>query len=146
MRGGHRVHIVNFADGCFLTVKFFAIPGRHAGLTKAIARHIRHIGFAENCIGAIGTAMQRFGARSRIRDLVEMGGKIVAGAVVEIVAARFAARIRRFCRCICTFRGGAAARRKKCNHQNRNTSASKAFWPFLLENARKMAFQAFFCC
>lgn len=57
MSRGHGKHVVNFANGRFLPVKFFAIPRCNATLPKRRERRHRRIVYAEHVVRAISKAM-----------------------------------------------------------------------------------------
>ena len=117
VRGGHAVHVVGFAARGFLSVELAAVPASDAAFAVGADFTQGGVIAAEHRIGPVGESMQGFLAWHRIRNDVEIVGRIVAGPIVEVVAAALGDRRRGF------FRGRRLANRRHRRGHGRWRSA-----------------------
>ena len=83
----HLVHIVDFAGGCHLSMKFLAIPTAFAALPERTAIGKWRVRFAEHDVGAIASPRIRFDLRFGIREIVQPSRRRIPRAVILIIAA-----------------------------------------------------------
>ncbi len=106
MRRRHRVHVVDLAGRRALAVELAAVPGADAALPVRRARQVRHVVDAEHVVRTVRAARVLLDARHGVGKQVEVGRRMVAGPVVEVVAAALPRRARRV-------RGDAGVRRRR---------------------------------
>ena len=86
MSGGHRVHVIGLAAGGFLAVKLAPVPRARTALTEHAVARDWHIGAAKHHIGPVGGAAQgRLVDRNRIGRGLEIGRRIIPGAIILVV-------------------------------------------------------------
>src|SRR5690606_17321464 len=91
MGGGHGVHVVGFAIGCFLAMEFPAVPGRRALLTEWLFVADRRVSFAEYDIRPEVCSGMLLQARHGVRYGLDIRGYVGSRPVIFVVAAAAAA-------------------------------------------------------
>ncbi len=87
MRGGHGVHVVGLACRGFGIVEFLAVPRGDAALLVRTQTRRWHVVTPEDRVRPVCEAIQCLETRRGIGNCVEIGGRIVSGPVVLIIAA-----------------------------------------------------------
>ena len=83
----HLVHVVDFTRRSALAMEFLAIPGARALLRKWFVVGDRRVRLAEDDIRAVRARRIRLVAHFRIGHVAQVGRRIVARAVILVVAA-----------------------------------------------------------
>lgn len=84
---GHREHVVGFAYGSLLTMKFFAVPRSSAALLERCQDGHGRVIDAKHVIWAIGEAMQLLDAWGSVWDAINVRRHGCRRAVVFVVRA-----------------------------------------------------------
>ncbi|MNT29921.1 hypothetical protein D3C72_1656870 [compost metagenome] len=105
--GRHGVHVVGLADRRGIAMEFLAIPGGSAALFVRLAAGVGHVTLAEDNVRTVRAAGVGLEPGHRIRNLIQIGRRVVVRPVVLVVAPAFLAPA-----------GGRAARHGNGQQQN----------------------------